>query len=153
MADRATHQRVAVLTGTATGFFVARELEGAPWLARITGTIAAAKLGGALPDILEPGIHSWHRGSFHSLTALLGSGHLMVVQPSAFRGWITGLDKRARRLRAEREALPPDHPDQGCLMIKEMLSHFLTGAAVGLVAGYASHLLLDARTPRGLPLL
>lgn len=31
------------------------------------------------------------------------------------------------------------------------IGHFLAGVAVGFVAGYASHLLLDAMTPAGLP--
>lgn len=153
MADGRTHQGVAVLAGAVAGFYSARDLDGAPAIARIVGAILAAKIGGALPDVLEPATHSWHRGTFHSVAALMGSGYLMMDPPVRAREWLAGLEEAAVRLRREWETLSPGHPDRSGIWMREMFYHVVVGAAAGLVVGYVSHLLLDANTPRRLPLL
>jgi hypothetical protein len=37
--------------------------------------------------------------------------------------------------------------------IMELLCRLVSGALAGLIAGYGSHVMLDARTPAGIPLI
>ncbi|SRR6266566_5854351 len=151
MPDRKTHLGVGSLVGVAVGVYTARNLEGWPVLARILGAVLGSVAGAALPDALEPALHSWHRRSFHSWGALAGTAGVTLGPPAAARRWMEEREAAAGRWRALREALPLGHPDRAGLWLAEMLEHFLVATALGLPAGYASHLVLDAASPRGLP--
>lgn len=139
------------LVGIGVGLYVTRERDGWPVIARIMGAVLGSMAGAALPDLVEPGVHSWHRRSLHSWSVLAGSGVATVAPPAFLRQWITEREAAANRWRAAYEALPIGHPDRAGLCLAEFVEHFLIGAAVGLPAGYASHLVLDATSPRGLP--
>jgi hypothetical protein len=151
MPDRRTHLGAGVLVGFGVGLYLTRNHEGWPALARILGAVLASAAGATLPDALEPALHSWHRRSFHSWGALAGTAGVTLGPPLAVRQWIAEREAAAERWRSQREVLPVDHPEQATLWLAEMLEHFLIAAALGLVAGYASHLVLDAASPRGLP--
>lgn len=147
------HRDIATIAGLATGLYSARDLEGAAAVVRVLAAVAMARAGGSLPDVLEPATSSWHRGTFHSAGALAGSGLMTLKPPAAFAAWTQRLERQADAIRARRALLPADHPDAFRLWLEEMLLHAAIGAAVGLFIGVASHLLLDAATPRGLPLV
>lgn len=151
MPDRKTHFGAGVLVGVGVGVYTARNLEGWPVVARILGAVLGSVAGATLPDALEPAVHSWHRRSFHSWGALAGTAGVTLGPPIAVRSWIAERDAAAERCRARRGALPLNHPERTGLWLAEMLEHFLIAAAVGLPAGYASHLVLDAGSSRGLP--
>ncbi len=151
MADRKTHLRVGALAGVGVGLYAARNLNDWPAVARILGAILGSIAGAALPDVFEPALHSWHRRSFHSWGALAGTAGVTLGPPVALRRWIAEREAAAEQARLQREALPKGHPDRAGLWLAEMFEHFLVAAALGLPAGYASHLILDAGSPRGLP--
>jgi len=151
MSDRKTHLGAGALAGIGVGVASVRNLEGWPVVARMLGAVLASVAGAALPDALEPALHSWHRRSFHSWGALAGTAGVTLGPPVAARRWMAEREAVAERCRAQREALPPDHPERAGLWLAEMFEHFLIAAALGLPAGYASHLVLDAASPRGLP--
>jgi hypothetical protein len=152
MPNARTHQAAATLVGVGAGLYTARNVQQADAvLARIAGSVLAANLAAALPDLLEPGVHSWHRKSCHSIAALAGATRLAVKVPQRVVLWLSERENAAARLRAAREALPPDHADRFWLWLSEMIEHMLIGAAIGAPAGYASHLVLDGCSPRGLP--
>lgn len=151
MSNRATHHGVAALVGLGVGVYTARNQEGWPAVARLLGAVVGSLLGGSLPDVLEPAVHSWHRQSFHSWAVLAGSAGVTAGPPVALRRWIGERDAAAERLRMQRVGLPAGDRDRTALWLAEMFEHVLVGAAVGLPAGYASHLVLDAASPRGLP--
>ncbi len=79
---------------------------------------AAGVIGGVLPDVLEPALHSHHRKICH------GMGALALSTIGATRAG--------------------KHPG--------LNPHLKTAAIAGCI-GYGSHLVLDASTPRGIPLL
>jgi len=60
-------------------------------------------------------------------------------------------EAEAARLRALRASLAQDHRDRLGLWLAEMVEHFLIGATIAVPIGYASHLVLDAGSARGLP--
>src|SRR5439155_16999082 len=96
-------------------------------------------------------LHAWQRRSFQSCGAFAGTAGVTLGPPVAARRWMAEREATGARCRTEREALPPDHPERAGLWLAEMFEHFLVAAALGLPAGYASHLVLDAVSPRGLP--
>jgi len=61
--------------------------------------------------------------------------------------------RQAAELRATRLTLPPNHPDQLSLWVREFGVYVAYGLIVGFTTGYASHLLLDGGTERGIPLI
>ncbi len=151
MAGRKVHLGVGALVGAGVGLYVARSVEGWPAVARILGAVLASVAGAALPDVLEPALHSWHRSSFHSWAALVGSTTVTLGPPAAMHRWLGERGAAAERWRMQRDGLPEGHPDRAGLWLAEMFEHVLVGAAAGAPAGYASHLVLDAGSPRGLP--
>ncbi len=150
MPDGRTHGRIGAVVGGAASLIATYEL---PNDGRVAATLAglfAGYAGGKAPDILEPPIHGWHRSECHSFAA----GAAVIA--TGVRGVIALKDDmlgRAAELKAARLALPPNHPDQFSLWIREFGIYVAYGAVVGFAAGYTSHLLLDGGTERGIPLI
>lgn len=161
MPSRKTH----ILVGTASGAAYAarrakKHLRGNR-VARVAGGAVGGALGGALPDFFEPAISSWHRGQGHSVavaTAIVSSGNLLTQ-------WEEFCLKKAEQCSARPTTLvrdtqwalfvpiPPNPLSQLLSTFGEIFWEFMAGFLNGLMAGYASHLALDALTPRSIPLL
>jgi hypothetical protein len=161
MPGRGTHTLVGAVSGAAFAANRTKNNFRANRLARVAGGAVGGALGGALPDIFEPAISSWHRGQGHSVaaaTAVVSSGNLLTR-------WEEVCLKNAEQCRARPTKLVKDA--QGALFVLvplnpfsqtlstfgEIFWEFLAGFLNGLMAGYISHLVLDALTPRSVPLL
>jgi hypothetical protein len=144
-----THQRISTIAGAGLGFYLARECPLDAAAVRIAAAIFATRIGGALPDIIEPANSSWHRGTAHSLA--VGGGLTWAALQHLPRA-IAGLDEAARQLRRERLALVPGDPNGSSMLLEEMALHAVTAVVAGLVLGYVLHLAADGCTSRGLPL-
>lgn len=153
MPNRRTHDAIGILVGLGFGLYAVRNRNGWPAMARLAGWTLGAKLGAALPDGLEPGLHSWHRGPCHSGLALAGSLGLLLDPPEGLQQWVAEHEAAARWWKARYEQLPAGHCDRLGLWLTAAAEEFVVGLVQGLAAGYASHLFLDGGTPRGLPLL
>lgn len=151
MADRQTHLDIAIAAGLILALLAAKGDTLSNLLAEAAGVVGGSALGGLLPDAIEPGTSSWHRKSFHSVAAFAGTSSLTVNPPEQLTAWREALRQRARALQVQRERLPANHPQRMDLWLSEMACSLLAGATIGLPAGYASHLLKDAGSPRGLP--
>src|SRR4029077_15964815 len=151
MSNRKTHLAAGAVVGVGVGVYTARNVDGWPALARILGAVLGSVAGAALPDVVEPALHSWHRRSFHSWGALAGTAGVTLGPPVAARRWIADREAAAGGCRVQRAALPLDDTERAGLWRAHVFEHFLIAAALGLPAGYASHLMLDAVSPRGLP--
>ena len=82
------------------------------------GAGTGGTVGGVLPDVLEPALHSYHRDVFHSL--FTGGGVVAVGYKSA-KTLGAELRADAARLRSLRLALPDNHPDRFGLSLRECL--------------------------------
>lgn len=153
MPDSRTHRAISTAGGFGLGLYMARNRPADVACARISGAVLGAVVGGALPDVIEPGLHSWHRKTAHSVAVGGGLAWLGLDPPGEFRSVIDQWDEGARLLRERRQALPLDHPDRCGLWLKEMGTHVLISLLGGLLLGYVLHLAADATTPRGLPLV
>jgi membrane-bound metal-dependent hydrolase YbcI (DUF457 family) len=104
-------------------------------------------LGGRLPDLLEPATSPNHRGVCHSGIAV--TGLIAAVQAN----WQAVCRERAVACDNVALSLPADSSERANEEMKALLWRAFASLLTGLVAGYASHLLLDAGTERSLPLL
>ncbi len=154
-----THQCVGAMAGAFDAWYQAREKANADLLIETIGGAIGGCVGGMLPDILEPADSSWHRDVGHSVG--IGGGVL------ALRATLAEMAQQCRDTAQQYRAIqmvavpglnafvpPPVDPlAQLFGNLAELFWRLLAGFLNGLSAGYTSHLLLDAATPRGIPLL
>lgn len=148
MATRQTHMMVGVPVGAAVAAYAGRDQLGPNLLVEIVGGGLGGALGALLPDRLEPPTSSWHRSIAHSYTTAAAG---IKVVPRALSSWQRECRARARK----HDWLKEQTVDPWVRLWHAACALFwriLSGFAVGLAAGYASHLALDFLTPRGLPL-
>jgi membrane-bound metal-dependent hydrolase YbcI (DUF457 family) len=143
MPNRATHVRVGSLSGAVAASLFAR---GAPTKQFLVEMLGGA-VGGMLPDLLEPASCPNHRQFAHSV---LAGGALATSRVADWRAACCGHAERATALLRDPST---DSDTRNRAEWAACLWHFAAGALTGVVAGYASHLVLDAGTPRGLPLV
>lgn len=111
-------------------------------------------MGGAIgecaPDILEPSYGPTHRGPAHSLSALALIGKVAYYQlgkrQAAVRRW-------AHQCAAKRVACGPGSILAFAWAIAEAALRLMAGLLAGVVAGYVSHVALDALTPSGMAVI
>jgi membrane-bound metal-dependent hydrolase YbcI (DUF457 family) len=147
MPNYATHARVGAAAGGLAAAYRARTAPTEQMLAETLGGLLGGWFGGALPDMLEPARDPNHRKAAHSVAA---GGALTLARIAEWQATCRASAEGA----AKRAATHPlGSPERSRAEIDVLLWRLVAGALVGLVAGYASHLLLDANTPRGLPLV
>jgi membrane-bound metal-dependent hydrolase YbcI (DUF457 family) len=161
MAGHRTHIVLGTAAGAGYAAHRAKNRPGAKGLVRVAGGAMGGALGGALPDIFEPAISSWHRGLGHSVA--VGSG--LASRGYFLAQWEGFCLEKAEQCRVRPTTLvwdpqedfyvqvPPNPLSQLLSTLGELFWEFLAGFLNGLVGGYASHLALDAFTPRSIPLL
>jgi membrane-bound metal-dependent hydrolase YbcI (DUF457 family) len=150
LPDGRTHAFLGVTVGAATGVLVAPEEPDYAKLIVAMGAAFGGYAGGILPDVLEPPLHPHHRDFCHSVML---TGSLVAATGAPAGAATTELFAAAARLRAQRAALPPNDPNRFWLGAQEALCHLLSGAMVGFLAGYVSHVAADSTTSRGVPLM
>lgn len=138
MASRDTHDLLGFLLGTvvAAAACARREPQASldDLLLEALGGGLAGILGSRLPDILEPPTSSWHRSTMHSAA-------------------VTGVVAYGSMAKAPLIAQKMRTPAMGESAGQRGLRRLAAGALQGLPAGYVSHTIADATTPRGIPLL
>ena len=118
---------------------------------RVLEAVGAGLVGpyfGMLPDVLEPAHHSFHRDIAHSVST---AGAILTAARHKMGLWEAFWRRHADNFAAQRANTTG--AEWAILLIAEMVCRMLAGAAAGLAAGYLSHLVLDALTPRSIPLL
>jgi LexA-binding, inner membrane-associated putative hydrolase len=167
MPGRETHAYVGIAAGIGNAAFQAKEQKPLNLLLEAAGGALGGWCGGQLPDIFEPPTSSWHRSLAHSRTI----GTVIVFARGQLIEWQKFCRERAEYCRLQPEqngtlVMVPD-PLRPNLFVPapvnplaqlfwtaaEVLWRFAAGFANGLAAGYVSHLVLDAGTPRSIPLL
>ncbi len=150
MASEKAHSAAGMTAGGIAAFARSGNQEPINQLAEALGGVIGGRFGGRLPDMIEPAIHSWHRGPAHSVT--MGAG-LLASAGGGIAMWETDWRARAASF-AERKTDPRLSEAERLLYgVVDLSCRIAAGLAVGLVAGYLSHLALDAGTPRSIPLL
>lgn len=141
-----THRGTGAVAGAAFSFYKAQGQTDLERLAESIGGAVGGVLGGMLPDVLEPALSPNHRGFAHSV--LVGCG----VISAQLDEWSAQCRAKAEHFHNQRLA-ENDQAKRLLLMLVEMSCRLAAGFLTGVQAGYASHLALDALTPRSLPLV
>lgn len=149
MSNRETHRVAAIIAGMVVGAHNARGLPpDRAWLVFISN-ILGASLGGPLPDIGDPPTSPNHRHIAHGAVNATVAGYFCL---KSLGEWQRSLHARADELKWSRQFLP-DVESRSSSALAELLLRVIAHGLPGFLAGYASHLALDATTPRGLPLV
>ncbi len=145
--NRKQHIVIGATAGTAFNFFTATKENRQPTLAELFGSGVGGACGARVPDVLEPAIHPNHRKMAHSGAALVGCIGLTKSRP--LTNAVTWLHQQA----AARRALMKLDPEREFIhQLAAWLLEFLAGMIQALPVGYASHLVADATTVKGIPL-
>jgi hypothetical protein len=164
MANRRTHRRAGRIAGGVYAAHRAKEQRLVHCVAETVGGALGGEFGAILADVVEPGISSWHRGPAHSCAA--GMGILSLGDTlTRIEMFCRQQAEQTARKRATLQMIPDlTQPNlfvpapnsaltQFFLAIAELFWRVSAGFANGIAAGYLSHLVLDAGTPRSIPLL
>jgi hypothetical protein len=158
MPDGRTHKLVGAGSGAVYAGYRAKDESDSHWWIEVAGGAFGGYLGGMCPDVLEPAISSWHRGTAHSCAT--GGGILALK--SGLNAFAEACRQNAEKCRPidmikEGNIFIPAIPDSATLLLLsvfELLWRFLAGLVNGFAAGYVSHLALDATIgKRSIPLL
>lgn len=149
MPNRRIHMIAGSAAGGTTAFFLSGDQDPVHRFFEVLGGVLGGALGGRFPDVVEPAIHAGHRSVAHALVpaGVAGAAGLprLPAAQQHVRQW-------ADRCRARREAAT-SVLKRILWWLAEMVCRLVSGALAGAAVGYASHLLLDATTPKGLPLI
>ena len=149
MADRRKHRQVGAIFGFLFTLSILDDQEATPHSVEMMGGLLGGIFGGMLPDLIEPPSHPGHRSIAHALLPIGGAGIFVVPNLQSCQHLCRREAAQCRLFhrmsRNETERLRWE--------VEELIWRYAAGVIPGIVAGYLSHLLLDAATPRGLPLL
>lgn len=145
MPNRQVHVPVGIASGAAVAVWCARDQRLEYAIAEMVGGALGGWAGSRLPDIIDLPSHPNHRSIGHGV---LPCG---VALAEAVRR-LPDLQAYLREQASVREAVCPGGRDER-LSLSSILLRFLAGASAGFVAGYASHLALDAPSSKSLPLI
>ena len=148
MANHREHAVAGTISGGVAAAFLAREQELASLLVEAAGGAWTGRLAAALPDIIDPPTSFRHRGIGHGAAPATAGIVALVRRLPQIQERLR--EEAARQAGAREQA--PYWLARTYHLAAEYLLRFLSGAIVGAAAGYASHLVLDAGTPMGLPL-
>ena len=150
MPNRATH----VVTSSGIGLlFAAHKAGDQPEPARVcelAGGLLGGCVGGRAPDICEPPISPRHRGSYHSVAV---GGMLLKVCNKELDEWQRACRRWADDFARRRALVPTDSVQALLLTLAEIACRMLVGFIAGFLAGYVTHLSLDACTPNCIALV
>jgi len=148
VANGPVHRLAGAAAGAVAAGYRCGDVPGCRQVLEATGGAVGGYWGGQMPDLLEPAISSWHRDVAHSWSA----GALALKGMECFGAWEASCRRRSLHYNTLRNAAT-DHVSAIWYWLLEIVWQLAAGLAAGFLAGYISHVALDALTPRGLPLI
>lgn len=151
MSRKPEHCRAGLIAGGTAGLIRGQDQPKLVLLLETLGGAWGGWIGGQIPDWLEPAKgNPRHRGLCHSEIAVMG---VLQLGKKAVRGWEGFFRDTAGRLEEEAR----QHPDQVLHSVFRLLiagsCRIFAGFLAGLVAGFVSHILLDAATSTSIGIL
>ncbi len=147
MPNSETHKIIGALAGLASLHFLP-PLSPGGGSATLVGRVAGGVVGGLLPDRLEPATSPRHRSTCHSAAA----GGMALTVLEAARKIEAYLQSKSAEMRCGAQG-QCDAVLKFLQKLAAWVVEFLGGAAVGVVAGYLSHLVADMFTPARIPVV
>jgi hypothetical protein len=116
-------------------------------IAELGGALVGGKLGGRAADVLDPALTPDHRAVAH------GGLAVAALVKLARAGLVEACRNNSAACKARTLDLSRSEDEKARDRMHDILWRFAAGMLIGFIAGYSSHLLLDAGTKRGLPVL
>jgi hypothetical protein len=148
MPNRQTHLAFGAASGAAKAAWEVRNLPARQLVPEIIGGGFGGLSTSTLPDVLEPAVHSWHRSVAHA-------GSSGIIGTLAIQQKIAKWQDLCRSEANRHDYLSAAAQDDWARFWHSVIAFVLrvaSGILAGLPAGYASHLVLDAMSPRSIPL-
>lgn len=152
MPRRKTHDPAGVISGGALAAFRARNQSPAAVILETVGGALGGLAGSRVPDGLEPSsLGGCHRDFCHSWSVMIAG---VRFADAAITGWERFCRQQAELASNHRKnAVGLSDLERFFLLLQEMAWRIAAGILAGFIAGYGSHLILDAGTPKSLPLI
>lgn len=138
MPNGPEHRAVGILAGGMAGAVFSIDQDWPDMVVEILGAVLGGIIGAALPDKFDPPTSPNHRAIAHGVLTAGGGLTVCAINTAKWQGALR--DKAATSNDANQPYLAFGY-------------RLAAGFSVGLIAAYGSHLLMDAQTPRGLPLV
>jgi hypothetical protein len=148
MPNRDVHVRVGAAAGGGYALYMSYGQPAWHVVAETAGGALGGIVGGVLPDWIDTPSSPWHRAEAHSMAITGFAGRLVSQHLPTWQAWLRSQAVHYSAMRAQ----SPSPVAQFWFWLLEWGCRLLAGALAGLMAGYASHLILDSLTPRSLPL-
>jgi membrane-bound metal-dependent hydrolase YbcI (DUF457 family) len=150
MCDGRTHRATGTIAGAGYALAKANQQVSEHLLPlEVLGGALAGNVGARLPDVFDPPLHPGHRSLAHGLVPVAAAGRAAV---NALDGWQARLRAEANRRAVLRQSATTPL-ERFWQALVEILCRLGAGMLAGLLAGYGSHVALDAFTPASPPLL
>ncbi len=150
MPNRNVHVPVGITAGLVTTIYYSRDQKDENQIWEVIGGGLGGYCGGRFPDVLESAKNNPnHRAFAHSFVT---GTTVSITAKEAIDAWIAFFREKADLLAKKRTMENLTEPDRFIIGLFEILLRIAAGIGPGFVAGYASHLALDACTRRSLPL-
>ncbi len=149
MPNRKTHDAVGAGSGAAIALCLARDQDLVGVVFETLGGALAGTYASRLPEVFDRPVSPNHRSLGHGF---LPNGSGLVLAAKYASEWQTLLRDEAKKF-ARLQTETKTASEANWYLVLEILSHIASGAIAGALAGYASHLILDSRTKKGLPLI
>lgn len=140
--------RAGALAGGGAAAWTARKQTLAIQLVETLGGVVGGVVGARMPDVIDPPTCWNHRSVGHGIAPI---GAAATTLSKMLTGWQEKLRARANAEHHQYEAAKLFLAKARHLVIS-LLCRLASGALVGFVAGYLSHLAMDFTTPAGLPI-
>lgn len=150
MPNRDIHVPVGIAVGLGTSLYFSKDQKGEYRLWEAVGGALGGYGGGRCPDVFEPAKNKPHHRAFaHSFIA---GTTVSVTAKETTEAWVAFFREKADGLAEKRKKTNLAESDKLIIGIFEILLRVAAGVGPGFIAGYASHLALDACTRRSLPI-
>ncbi len=150
MPNKDTHVFFGTASGAIYSLSLSKDQEVNNRILESIGGGIGGYCGSRLPDIFNPANQPRHRAFAHSM--LTGTVSTVNANEIAFL-WIKTFREMADYFKACRQDEQISDFNKNLCLFFEILMRVMVGIGPGLIAGYISHLALDATTQRSLPLV
>jgi membrane-bound metal-dependent hydrolase YbcI (DUF457 family) len=149
MPNRDVHVIAGAMAGGGYALYMSQTQPRWHMVAELAGGILGGIAGGIVPDRIDLPTSPRHRAEAHSVAITGVAGRVIGEYLPSWQASLRHQADRYAALRAQ-STLPLE---QLFLWLAENACRMLAGAIAGVLAGYGSHLILDALTPSSLPLI
>ena len=149
MAGYRTHKVVGGAVGATVALAYAQNQPPLLAMAETLGGLLAGQHAGTWADITEPAISSHHRDFCHALAPTAYGATLVFRSADTMQASL----RSQAQVYFQQAASTNDGLQQFVNIAAGLLLHVIAGAVPAVPASYVSHIVLDAVTPRGVPLL